>query len=336
MTILDVALEYRSANLSVIPIKTDGSKAPDTFSWKQYMDNLPTEQDVRFMFSRDVGVAVLGGAASLNLEVLDFDLRAAFDTWAQACLAEAERQRLTWTILPTVITPDNGVHIYYRHTDRPQGNRKLAWTRDGDVAIETRGCNGYVIAPGSPSACHPSNRPYRLVRGTMTDVPFISAEVRSVFTSVAESMDVKPAQTFAPRYTVSTSPSINGERPGDIYNQRVSWDAILERHGWTFVRSIGDTSYWRRPGKTSGSISATTGHGGRDMVHVFTSNAPPLKPDTGYTKFTALTMLDFHGDFDAAAADCVARGYVLDKPKPLGGSCGSIRQMVSDRLALWP
>src|SRR5205085_859404 len=49
-----------------------------------------------------------------------------------------------------------------------------------------------------------------------------------------------------------------GDRPGDHFNARVSWEAILTRHGWNPCRRLGETVYWTRPGKADG-VSASTG-----------------------------------------------------------------------------
>jgi hypothetical protein len=99
-----------------------------------------------------------------------------------------------------------------------------------------------------------------------------------------------------------------GERPGDDFNRRADWQAILLPHGWVPVYRRGDTVYWRRPGKREG-LSATTNFANSGLLHVFTSSAPPFRPDTSYSPFSAYTLLAHGGDFKAAARALQAEGY---------------------------
>jgi putative DNA primase/helicase len=81
----------------------------------------------------------------------------------------------------------------------------------------------------------------------------------------------------------------------------VTWRDILEPHGWTFAGTRGEVAYWRKPGKRSAGISATTNALGTDRLHVFSTGAAPFEPDTSYTKFCAFSVLEHGGDFAAAA-----------------------------------
>src|SRR5262249_18791191 len=81
--------------------------------------------------------------------------------------------------------------------------------------------------------------------------------------------------------------------------------------GWTFYRQSAGTQGWTRPGKARG-ISATTGlrdKCGKDLLHVFTSNAYPFEPDQSYDKFAAFALLAHDGDFGAAAQALLAAGW---------------------------
>jgi Bifunctional DNA primase/polymerase, N-terminal len=98
-------------------------------------------------------------------------------------------------------------------------------------------------------------------------------------------------------------------RPGDEFNARADWGALLERHGWTLVRRQGETTYWRRPGKREAAWSASVNYGGRNLLYVFSSAAPPFEADRAYCKFMAFTLLEFGGDFRAAARALAPLGY---------------------------
>ena len=48
--VLTCALAYLDAGLCPIPIKADGSKAPDIATWKHYQSGRPTDADLREWF----------------------------------------------------------------------------------------------------------------------------------------------------------------------------------------------------------------------------------------------------------------------------------------------
>ncbi len=115
------------------------------------------------------------------------------------------------------------------------------------------------------------------------------------------------------RSAPASAPSdAKGDRPGDEFNRRGDWGAILERHGWAVDHTSGEVTRWTRPGKGRG-VSATTGkcrtEGSGDLLYVFTSNAAPFEPDTAYSKFGAYALLEHGGDFEQAAAALKGRGY---------------------------
>lgn len=120
------------------------------------------------------------------------------------------------------------------------------------------------------------------------------------------------------RATAAGAPSdAKGDRPGDEYNRRGDWPALLERHGWTVDHVAGEVTRWTRPGKTRG-VSATTGlcksEGAGDLLYVFSSNAGPFDADAAYSKFAALAYLEHGGDFEKAAAALKSQGYGRNDP----------------------
>ena len=97
-------------------------------------------------------------------------------------------------------------------------NQKLAESRDKKTLIETRGEGGYVVAPGSPLACHPLKQPYQLIRGDLTQIPTITPDERQILLNTARSFNERPQKTV---YQSQGTSSANGDRPGDLYNSRV-------------------------------------------------------------------------------------------------------------------
>jgi putative DNA primase/helicase len=87
---------------------------------------------------------------------------------------------------------------------------------------------------------------------------------------------------------------------------------VLEPSGWELVRTVGSEGQWRRPGKEGPGISATTNYEETDLLYVF-STSTPFEPERGYTKFAAYAVLNFGGDFRAAARELAQRGY-CDEP----------------------
>jgi hypothetical protein len=91
-------------------------------------------------------------------------------------------------------------------------------------------------------------------------------------------------------------------RPGisvfDDFDARTSWDDLLS--GWTkdTTRRDGEI-YLTRPGKDGGP-SATIGYKGKDILHVFTSKAPPFEAGESYTKCQVYALLKHGGDMRAA------------------------------------
>ncbi len=156
--LLALARRYRDLGLSVIPIRADGSKAPDLPAWKPYQQRLATDAELEAWFANGhvAGIAVVCGAVSRNLEVMDFDDAVSYAEW-RACVLAINPHALDG--IPCVHTPSGGVHLYlFRVLAGP--NRKLAKTELGKTLIEIRGEGGYVLAPGCPPACHSTGGEY--------------------------------------------------------------------------------------------------------------------------------------------------------------------------------
>lgn len=305
--------------MSVIPIRCDGSKAP-TVTWDQFKRRTPTEDEMRSMFAGNVGVAIIGGAVSGNLTVIDIEFFDIFLQWAE--LVNAVEPDLLGC-LPLISTPGKdeagGRHVYFRAAN-PIKTEKLA-TMSGEEAqqrtgdsgrrtmIETKAEGGYVLAPGCPAACHVSGREYRLVSGPyIEEVPTLTAEQVEVLLSCARALNkVSQRQLASAAFSggVTGGAGAASDRPGDRFNREASWTSVLQPHGWTIVKQQGNLIYWRRPGKDHG-ISATTGHCSSaqsgDLFYVFTTNAEPFQANRAYGKFTAWAMLDHGGDWSKAAA----------------------------------
>lgn len=320
--ILDAARSYVKAGLSVIPVRADGSKAPP-FAWKQYEKRRATEDELAHWFSgKDpIGIAIIGGMVSGGLEMVDFDDPALIEPWTD--LVRSMRPELIDS-LPHILTPKGGAHFYFKARSI-EHNQKLAVAEDKHVLIETRGEGGYVLAPPSHPKCHPLGKAYVHAGGPMlTEIPTLTAEDRTILLETARSFNRAPRKIIGPGE--KGAPAKEGEEnPGDDFNARATWEAVLEPSGWTKVKSDGPVVYWRRPGKTDVGHSASVGFCG-DNLHVFSSNASPFTPDATYSKWAALTYLKYGGDFKKSAKALLDEGF----GKRVGKKKGSDEESVTD------
>ena len=312
-TAIKTAEKCIEAGISVIPIRTDGSKAA-AVEWSSYQKQRADAETVQSWFGNGhcLGVAAIGGEVSGGLEAIDFDAPELAKDWADLLKQQGASDLLECLVI--VQTPSGGWHVYYR-CSVVEGNQKLAQKSDPTpdnphgrkTLIETRGRGGYVLLPGSPAECHPSGRLYELKRGDLSCIPQITPEERTLLLDSARVFDELPAQ---PKKTVDGGARTkNGDRPGDDFNLRTGWAEILESHGAKRIYARGDIEHWQRPGKTGPGISATTNYAGSGLLYVFSSNWAPFEPETSYNRFAAYALLNHNGDFKAAAKELAKQGF---------------------------
>lgn len=254
-------------------------------------------------------------------------------------------------------SPSGGLHFHYRVTGAPvPGNTKLAsrLAREDEYTddekdlkakhpnkkilrgwIETRGEGGFVVTAPSHGPVHPSGKPYELLAGGPATCPTITAEEHQALHAISRMLDQVPSDDVAkvePPHSTAGQPlneadaflfsgsrdtESGGTTPGDDFEQKSTWADILTPHGWTLLRTIGQTSYWRRPGKTDPGASATTGRAAdRDRLYVFTTSTE-FEAEKPYTKFGAYTLLNHGGDHSTAASALRRLGYGEPAPEPV-------------------
>ncbi|GHJ11187.1 hypothetical protein TPA0907_55540 [Micromonospora humidisoli] len=338
----DAALAWHDAGFCVLPAKTDGSKAPAVGSWTQYQSTRPDRDQVAAWFAGNhPGLGIICGAVSGGLEMLELEGRAV----AEGALDEVTRLLTDADLTDLWIritangyaerTPSGGLHFLYRITGGPvPGNTKLANrpARDDELTdderallarhphrvitrglAETRGEGGYVVVAPSGGTTHPTGQPWQLTYGHYGQVPTISVDEREQLHRAFRCLDTMPTPDTAP-----TRPALqvvrDGSRvsPGDDFEARTDWadDLLLGGAGWKVsTGSHGSYRTWRRPGKDTPGISATTGKDpGRDRLYVFTSSSE-FETEKPYTKFGAYALLHHGGDHSAAARELARLGY---------------------------
>jgi P4 family phage/plasmid primase-like protien len=299
---LTAAMEYMGAGLSVLPCRLP-EKRPDPDlvrgGWKRYQAQAALEAEVRAWFGPGQAIAIIGGAVSGGLEMLDFDEPEAWDRWREVMWATCPGLGKRLVVERTL---RGGVHVFYRCA-RYSGNMKLAHgMRDGSkkCLVETRGEGGYCVVAPSPG--------YERMHGSPAEVQTISEDERDLLLGMARSLDEMPeAEPEVEESRRGAVAAGDGKRPGDAYNDDPgAMKEVLRRHGWTVAYTAGGVEHWVRPGKKQGT-SATWGHV-PGKFHVFSSNAGPLEP-RAYSPFQVLAILEYGGDFASAARALGGEGY---------------------------
>ena len=310
MSALDYAMEYLSAGISVLPLRCDGSKGPAISAWKELQSRLATHSEARKWFIEPVGIGVITGKVSGNLEVIDFDMH--------QLLAP------TLSLLPkplveklSIYETPGGWHVIYR-CEAISGNTKIAmWepvvtpSRGRSygppecgkvVRIETRGEGGYIVAEGSSLATHSSGLPYCHYMGPRLEtVQTISREERKQLWLACNEFDLsnQKEQSVAQvqrKLMPSQSKQVDIESPWDWFDIVGNWDWILLPLGW---KKCGDRSY-TRPGKQHGVSAVVFENNGIELLKVYsTSVAGSEFKSLG--KFNALAEYKFNGDRTEAA-----------------------------------
>lgn len=315
--ILQAALDLHDAGCSVVPARTDGSKAP-IGSWKQYQVTRPTRDEVIEWFKDGhEGIGVITGSVSGNLEMLEAEGRAVHDGLFEQAKDFAINSGLEeiWNILVSgyvEMTPSGGLHFLYRIADEPvPGNTKVA-RRPGlndsvEVLFETRGQGGFVVTAPSQGATHPSGNPWVLLTGSPATIPMFSMEEREAIHTVFKTLDSMPARDSFATALLNSSQS-DESKPGTDFNNKATWDEILIPVGWTKGYTAKGHTLWTRPGKSSSIGYSASSKEETGNLYVF-STSTIFDAEKPYSKFAAYAALHHGNDFKAAARDLRAKGY---------------------------
>ena len=325
---LETALLALSVGLSPVPPRDDGTKAPladvptedGKTTWLPYQTAPATEEHVRHWYKNGrTGNGLATGYG--GVECFEFDNRDVYDDFLEAA-TEAGLGGLVDRIRTGYeeFSPGGGVHWLYRCAE-PSGNAKLAERPDPndpnkrDVLIETRGRGGFIIIAPSTGRVHPTGGAYTRVSGGLDLMVALWPDEREALWQFARTFDEMPEASRAdpepPKRKGGMKAPVTGgfpeagTKPGDDFNDRESWENILEPRGWVKVFTRGAVTYWRRPGKDH-AWSATTGH--CKGLKVFSASTS-FKTEGTYTKFGAYAVLEHGGDFKEATKALAEKGY---------------------------
>ena len=305
--ILTTALRFATQDIVVVPVAGDGSKRPGLSSWKEFQERKPTQEELLTWFNNEQvqGLGVITGPISGNLLMIEFEGRAIdqkLHLRAKEAMESAGLEYL-WNQLTngySEMTPSGGIHFLVK-VDGPaiDGNTKLASKagEDGGCLIETRGAGGFSICAPSGGTAHPTGKTWAMIAGAIETIPTISTDEMNELFTILQTFDEMPKPEITKQEL--TKREFNPALPGDDYNQRMTWEEILEPLGWKKVFTQAEKTLWRRPNKNEG-ISASTNHGGYDTFYVF-STSTTFEANKSYSKFAVYAHLHHNDNFKHAA-----------------------------------
>lgn len=321
----NIALPWYNAGMSVVPIQANGTKRP-TRDWSILQRARLTREEVTWYWREGevVGVAVICGAISGNLEMLELEAGATGGESLTKIRFECEMRGVLdlWDSLTlegyAEWTPSGGIHLLYRLEDHEvPGNTKLAATATGKTLAETRGEGGYVIVAPSNGHCHPSGEAWSTLAGRQGQVPTLTWSQRmAIHNSVTAALDQSPPPPpVTPRREIAIRTD-DDLRPGDDFNERADWDEEwFLRQGWRRSHSAGNETFWVRPGKeVRDGHSASTGfNNDADRLYVWSTSAG-LPTETPLSKFYVYAHYYHAGDMSKAARALRSMGYGTSNP----------------------
>lgn len=298
---LNYLQELVRSGLSILPIRTDGTKRPAISEWGTLQTEHPTDDELELWARMHSGIGIVCGQISGGVEIVDVDCK----NDKSGTLWQDLQERLALAKVHNVCiqrTKNSGYHIIYR-TTAGQGNKKIAINAQKLCIIETRGEGGYFAAHPTPG--------YEVIAGDLRAVPVMPDDERERLMVVCRSFNEVFQEARVPKDQILNK---NESKPGDEYNAKITqaeFLALIVAHGWKVAFEKSGVVYLTRPGKDEG-VSASLFYGGRMLFHVFTSNAPHFDCDRSYDPFGVYARLEHNGDFRSAANALKGEGYAKD------------------------
>lgn len=312
--------------ISLIPVRdkpsaTRPAKTPYE-GWKKYQSQIITQEVLWGLMEEKntTAVAMICGAVSGNLEIIDIDVKYKPGIDAVIFSGLNKLYPVLYNRLRIHRTPSGGYHILYRIKDQPPpGNKKLAG-RPATAAelqaqpgtktynfIETRGEGGYALAPPSMGYEVHQDRP----------IPIITTEERESIINLLHTYTeiIKIQKSPAP---TKYDNDYYDENPFEHFNNGNEASRVLELAGWKYYERNANYDLWTRPGKADGTSASY--HLEKRFYYIFTSSAD-IESARGYSPVALACELLHAGDWKKCYAWLVERGY------------GKIRKSVEQRMA---
>jgi hypothetical protein len=297
-SLLDQALAYTKAGISIIPISLDYSVGPNgaghtPFDCTEYIDQrIATPDELRRWFAdRQFGLAAVHGAISGGLECLDLTYVPVVKLFRELAIFQGGESLLEK--LPTARSNVEGrTRLYYRCSNPTRGYRRLAQfelpNEPGSVRLQilafVHGEGSWTELPAR-SDSGASDDVYNWVGPDLTAAPTITEDERQLLLESASCLNawVDPTTIYAPGVP-------------DGFDESVTWEKILLPLGWAKIKESGEVALWQSAGRTKPGYCAVSGIGfDRDLLYL-------VRSGKAYTKFGAFASFYFAGDVERARA----------------------------------
>lgn len=289
---------------STFTIATTEDTGKPKRTWKPYQSRIATADEVRAWCNVGIkALAVVGGAVSSGLEILDFDNRLG-ETWYKQWADLAGDPVATFN-LPLQKTGGNGYQVAWR-SSAIGGNQKLAWIPAPEedcgrkAMIETRHDGGYAL--WAPSL-HPSGRHYEILNSTLSKVPTIDIDLRNHLIDCARRLCQSPDEPAQKKPATAVNYVSNGQHVvRDAFNRANSVTAMLQRYSFTHVGG----NRWSRPGKEDSAGVHVFDNG---KAYEYSSNGKmrgdrvAAGKNQPFDAFDLYAEYDHNGDYKAATIE---------------------------------
>ncbi|MBX3253309.1 MAG: bifunctional DNA primase/polymerase [Chitinophagaceae bacterium] len=307
--LLRAAIHYRELGLSVIA--TDALKQ-SLVSWKDFQTSPASIAQLTRMFNYPgaLGLAVVTGKVSGNLEVIDIDSKYDLEGGIMRRLCNTIKITNAELVnsLVAAQSRSRGYHFYYRSSEiasnqslarraTTEEEKKISPKEKVKVLIETRGQGGYIIVPPTPG--------YRFLQHDFSKIPEISGSERNIILTSARRLNqYEEKQIERQPYKIRAAGEIT---PLDDYNLRGDVIGLLQKHGWTVVDQTSKRTFFRRPGDTDKRSSGSFNH----EINYFSvfSTSTEFTPGAGYRPYAVYAMLECNGDYREAVKRLAKEGF---------------------------
>ncbi|MET6999435.1 bifunctional DNA primase/polymerase [Chitinophaga defluvii] len=313
--LLKSALELKAHGYSIIAVDDHKRSIGE---WRQFTTEIATKSVLESLFNnpRVNGIAVICGAVSGNLEVIDVDVKndttgRLFQDFVAAIQKRDPKLSDNFVIAQT---RSGGFHLLYRCASigrneilarRPttDAERVVNPKEKAKVLVETRGNGGYaVIAP---------TQGYWFLQKDLLTIPTITTSQRSIILDTARAFNQYQPVILTPGSQPRPRPP--GLSPLDDYNQRGDIIGLLVKHGWSVVDHKNNRTLLKRPGETDKYRSGDYNHE-LGLFSVFTTSTE-FEPGRGYRPYAVYAMLECGGDFKEAVRQLARQGF--GQPQPI-------------------
>lgn len=287
----EVVRKFVKLNLNPVPVELN-TKRP----LRKLHTEPITDSEIDTLVFPEIGIST--GYSSLNLEVLDFDLK---NTDNPEDFIYRFNKMIPTDLYSSLViqsTPSGGLHYLYR-SNTIEANQKLARNKYGAAIIETRGIGGYI-------KCAPS-KGYKLVSNkTFSNIPYLTKEQRDYLITVSKQFDLLNTKDLKKRYSKEDLEGFN--KFLDYNSDSNIGIKLLEDAGWKYHSTNGDWYNLTRPNSNSFDL-----HGGYNtkefFFQTFSTAQDVFEERRGYNNHHLFAELKCDGNYKKAYSILYDEGW---------------------------